>query len=70
MGQGPWHHPHLYQMPGFLPHFTLWGVEKVNLGYSIKSTNSNAKKLFVAAHGKNRNGDKKNEVESNVIQQQ
>ena len=45
-------------------------MEKVNLGYSIKNTNTNTKMLFVAAHGKNRNGDKKNEIESNTIQQQ
>ena len=46
-------------------------MEKVNLGYSIKKhTNTNTKKLFVTTHGKNRNGDKKNEVESNTVQQQ
>ena len=45
-------------------------MEKVNLGYSIKNTDTNVKKLFVTAHGKNRNGDKKSEVESNTFRQQ
>ena len=46
-------------------------MKKVNLGYSIKNIPiPTRKKLFVTASGKNWNGDKKNEVESNAIQQQ
>ena len=34
-------------MPGSPPHFTLWGVEKVNLGYSIKSIPTPTRKSYL-----------------------
>ena len=35
-----------------------------------KYTDTNIKKLFVAAHGKNRNGHKTHKMQSNTVQQQ